>query len=240
MRSYSRTCALLWLLLAGSLAGCATLSSSPRDAAKPVPAAPPEEDRVQLRYASLPQPLRPLAVHYWFIAWDHRTGQWNRWEVWQAAHQVPTSWGHIHKDLMPPDAGVGGGPCHVAAEWHGATAQKLRAALNAPEDYPDRDRYRAWPGPNSNTYVAWVLRRAGVACELQPRAIGKDYRGWAGGGISPLRTGAQFDTPVVGLEAGLREGVEAHALCLTFGVRLWPPAIKTPLGALGAHSKPGN
>jgi hypothetical protein len=32
-----------------------------------------------------------------------------------------------------------------------------------------------WPGPNSNTFVAWVLREAGVEHALDPRAIGRNY-----------------------------------------------------------------
>ena len=32
-----------------------------------------------------------------------------------------------------------------------------------------------WPGPNSNTFVAWVLREAGVEHALDPRGIGRNY-----------------------------------------------------------------
>jgi hypothetical protein len=44
-----------------------------------------------------------------------------------------------------------------------------------------------WPGPNSNTFAAWVLREAGVAEPLDPRGIGRNYRTTA-----PLR---YFDAP---------------------------------------------
>jgi hypothetical protein len=32
---------------------------------------------------------------------------------------------------------------------------------------------------------------------------------------------------------GLRDGLEAHLLCLTLGIDAWPPAYKTPVGRLG-------
>ena len=38
------------------------------------------------------------------------------------------------------------------------------------------DRYRYWPGPNSNSYVAWVLERAGIEYALGWRGIGRRWR----------------------------------------------------------------
>jgi hypothetical protein len=32
-----------------------------------------------------------------------------------------------------------------------------------------------WPGPNSNTFVAWVLREAGIDFALDARGIGRSY-----------------------------------------------------------------
>jgi hypothetical protein len=222
-----------WGLLAGLLTGCiGTLSSRPRG----VPlgsAIRPGEAVVQLRQATLPSALGLVAVHYWFAVFEPERGDWSRWEVWQTGGMVATSWGHVHKDLMAPDSGVGGGPFRIAAEWRGDKARDLLAVLNRPDDYPYRNVYRAWPGPNSNTYAAWVLKQARVACDLHPMAIGKDYCGLIGGGLSSTRTGFQGETPLVGLKLGLKDGVELHALCLTFGVDLFPPALKTPFGRLG-------
>jgi hypothetical protein len=130
---------------------------------------------VQLRLASLPSLLRPIAVHCWFTVLDEATGGWERWEVWQTPGAGGESWGHLHRNLMPPDRGVGGGPSRNAAEWHSEDAAAILAVLHDPLRYPYRDRYRYWPGPNSNTYVAWVLREAGIDHPLHPRAIGSGY-----------------------------------------------------------------
>jgi hypothetical protein len=130
--------------------------------------------RAELRHATLPPPLNLIAAHYWFVVWDC-TGC-HRWEVWQTSNAGGArSIGHVHCDLKPIDAGVGGGPMRIAARWTGEEASAIAAVLRDAHSYPHCERYRAWPGPNSNTFVAWVLRRAGVSHRLGVRALGKRY-----------------------------------------------------------------
>ena len=129
--------------------------------------------RVELRYATLPGVLRFVAAHYWFVVWDGAGCQ--RWEVWQTRNAGGRSIGHVHCDLKPPDAGVGGGPMRVAARFTGRDAAAIAKVLREVEIYPHCDRYFVWPGPNSNTFVAWVLRRAGIAHPLHWMAFGKRY-----------------------------------------------------------------
>jgi hypothetical protein len=198
----------------------------------------PDGPLVQLRYATLPSLCRAIAVHHWFTAFDPETRQWQRWEVWQNRNAGGKSWGHVHCDLMHPDRGVGGGPCVVAAEWRGETARALHGVLLDHARYPHREQYRVWPGPNSNTYVAWVLREAGVPCDLDPRAIGKDYLGLGGAGRITA-TGFQVETPLLGVKLGRAEGAELHLLGFTLGVQTSPPALKTPLGRLKLCLFPG-
>ena len=97
---------------------------------------------------------------------------------------------------------------------------------------------RAGPGPNSNTYVAWVLKRAKVPVDLHPMAIGKDFLGLIGAGLSPTRTGVQVESPILGLKVGLKDSIEIHLLCTTIGLDLWPLAFKTPFGGLGIPESP--
>lgn len=130
--------------------------------------------RVQLRYASLPFPLGLLAVHSWFVVFEPG-GDCHRCEVWQTKNAGGTSIGHVHRDLKPPDAGVGGGPARIAREWTGAGAERISAVLESCSSYPYCHRYLAWPGPNSNTFAAWVLRQAGVAHRLPWRAFGRGF-----------------------------------------------------------------
>jgi hypothetical protein len=129
---------------------------------------------VQLRCATLPTVLGALAVHHWLVVFEP-SGRAHRWEVWQTRNAGGTCIGHVHRDLKHPDAGVGGGPYRVAAEWSGAQALAIQAVLGRISDYPWCERYRAWPGPNSNTFVAWVLEQAGIECALGWKAIGGRY-----------------------------------------------------------------
>ena len=130
---------------------------------------------VQLRYATLPFPLKRLAVHCWFVVFEPG-GTCHRWEVWQTKNAGGTSIGHLHRDLKAPDAGVGGGPARIAAEWRGEAAAAISRTLEESKNYPYCHRYRAWPGPNSNTFAAWVLHEAGVEHELPWRALGRAFR----------------------------------------------------------------
>ena len=95
--------------------------------------------------------------------------------MWQTKNAGGRSIGHVHCDLKAPDAGVGGGPMRIAAEWRGDEARAIASVLEKISDYPHCARYRLWPGPNSNTFVAWVLREAGVRHRLGLRGIGAGY-----------------------------------------------------------------
>lgn len=110
-----------------------------------------------------------------------------------------------------------------------AAIPKIRKAA---ADYPYRDRYRAWPGPNSNTFISFILRSVpelGIA--LPPNAIGRDWlvgeRFWS---RSESGTGVQVSLwGLAGFTAGLRDGLEVQLLGLDFGVDLLRPALKLPI-----------
>jgi hypothetical protein len=131
--------------------------------------------RVELRYATLPFPVGAFAVHHWFVVFDGNAR--TRWEVWQTKNAGPHCIGHVHRDLKGPDDGVGGGPACIAARWDGEPAKRIARVLQSVENYPYCERYRYWPGPNSNTFAAWVLREAGVEQPLHWKAFGKNYKG---------------------------------------------------------------
>ena len=94
-----------------------------------------------------------------------------------------------------------------------------------------------WPGPNSNTFVAWIARQfPQLEIELPPTAVGKDF---LGRGFEVMRTpsgtGWQFTyAGYVGAALGLREGVELHLLGATLGLDPEELAIKLPsIGKVG-------
>lgn len=118
----------------------------------------------------------------------------------------------------------------VHAVHHGADAARIGAAiLQVAGSYPDVHDYRAWPGPNSNSFVVWLSRQVqGFSLQLPPNAVGKDWTPWVRVGGTTTRTGVAVDTALFGAQVGLAEGVELHVLGLTAGVGLWPPQLKLP------------
>jgi hypothetical protein len=106
---------------------------------------------------------------------------------------------------------------------------KIEAAVRA---YPYPASYRTWPGPNSNTFTAYVARAVPeMRLSLPSTAIGKDYLpDGALAARSPSGTGVQLSVfGVAGMMAGLDEGLELNVLGLTFGVAVKRPALKLPI-----------
>jgi hypothetical protein len=111
--------------------------------------------------------------------------------------------------------------------------ERIEAAVQA---YPYADRYRVWPGPNSNTFTAFVLREVPeLRVDLPPTAIGKDYLGKLPVNTTPSGTGGQFNVfGLFGVLAGVKEGVEVNVLGLTVGIDPDDLAVKLPiLGHVG-------
>jgi hypothetical protein len=119
-----------------------------------------------------------------------------------------------------------------------AIIQRIEAAA---KEYPYAARYHVWPGPNSNTFTAFVLRKVPeLRVDLPPTAIGKDYLGWRSLNITPSGTGAQANLfGLAGVAVGLEEGLEVNVLGLTFGVDPKSLSIKLPIvGRIGPHPVP--
>jgi hypothetical protein len=119
-----------------------------------------------------------------------------------------------------------------------AIIDRIEAAVEA---YPYPGRYHVWPGPNSNTFTAFILRRVPeLRVDLPPTAIGKDYLGWRSVNKTPSGTGGQASLfGVVGVAAGLEEGIEVNLLGLNFGVDPKSLSIKLPVvGRIGPHRVP--
>ncbi len=114
-----------------------------------------------------------------------------------------------------------------------ALITRIETAVQA---YPYADTYRVWPGPNSNTFTAFVLREVPeLRVDLPPTAIGKDYLGAMPIAKTPSGTGGQLSIMgVAGVAAGWEEGFELNLLGLTFGVDPNSFALKLPLiGRIG-------
>lgn len=174
-----------------------------------------------------------FAVHSWIVVKDTGERSYTRYDY--------TAWGDpIRVNGFAADGRwFGDEPQIVGAADGDAAARmipKIRAAIAdyKPRAYGD---YRAWPGPNSNTFVAAALAAVPeLQTTLPPTAIGKDYPfdgSWFG--WTPSRTGIRATLGgYLGVTAGWVEGVELNVLGAVIGFDLRYPAIKLPgLGRIG-------
>jgi len=102
-------------------------------------------------------------------------------------------------------------------------------------EYPYANTYTLWPGPNSNTFVAWIARAVPeLEADLPATAIGKDYIGSDMISSAPSGKGFQFSLRgLLGIAASSVDGVELNVLGLNFGVS--GSGIKLPIvGRIGA------
>jgi len=106
--------------------------------------------------------------------------------------------------------------------------EKIDLAANR---YPYMKDYTMWPGPNSNTFTAWVSRAVPeLQLDLPPTAIGKDYLGYRFISHAPSGSGLQISVfGLLGVLVSAVEGIEFNFLGLSFGLNWNPLAIKLPL-----------
>ncbi|HAC62980.1 MAG TPA: DUF3750 domain-containing protein [Cyanothece sp. UBA12306] len=131
------------------------------------------ETIVELRAAKIPL-IGFVAIHYWYVV--IRGNQQDRWEIWQKPGLSPVSWGHLHKNLMPYTNGVGNGDSWLETSWTKELGNSLAKTIeNSPITYPYNYCYRYFPGPNSNTYVKWILNQTNFDYRLSIKAIGQYY-----------------------------------------------------------------
>jgi hypothetical protein len=137
-----------------------------------------------------------------------------------------------------PDGRWFGNEPDLITELRGETAAvAIPKVLDAVATYPYADQYQLWPGPNSNTFMAWVGRHVPeLKMDLPANAIGKDYP--INGSLfdrTPSGSGYQLSMlGILGISMGREEGFELNLLGLNFGVDLLKPALRLPfLGRVG-------
>lgn len=180
-----------------------------------------------------------FAVHCWLAAKPRGADRYTRYEVigWYARNggsAVSIS------DSGTPDAEWYGSAPVLIRDLRSVDAERIIAKLpEAIASYAFATTYRAWPGPNSNTFIAHLGRQIReLDLTLPSNAIGKDYLPL--GQIfarTPSGTGVQLSfSGVLGVTAGADEGIELNVLGLVIGVDARHPALKLP----GIGRVPGN
>ena len=173
-----------------------------------------------------------FSLHSWVVFKPANATTWSRYDV--------VGWGQpVRSNGWAPDGRWFGDVPVVLLDVRGAQAEalipKVKAAI-AEYGYNQFGDYRMWPGPNSNTFVATVLRAVPeLETTLPPNAVGKDFRAYPYVGLTDSRTGVEASLlGLLGFKLGWVEGVELNFLGLVAGLDLRHPGIKLPgFGRIG-------
>jgi len=176
-----------------------------------------------------------FGVHTWIAVKPTNAGAYRVYEV--IGWRLRSARSVVSVSERHPDARWYGSVPELIAEKRGAGVDSIIERIDkAVAGYPYADRYTAWPGPNSNTFTAWVLRAAPeLRADLPPTAIGKDYLGERIASSAPSGSGYQLSLlGLLGIAASGVEGLEVNLLGLTFGINPLDLSLKLPLvGRIG-------
>lgn len=174
-----------------------------------------------------------FASHCWLVLKAEGAESYTRYDY--------TAWGApIRVNGFPPDGRwFGRDPVQVFAADGPEAAAMIPAMQAAIAGYAFRNQgdYRAWPGPNSNTFVAAVLDAVpGLTVALPNTALGKDFPHdgrWLR--QTPSGTGLRLTLGgYAGVTLAWVEGIEVSVLGAVAGLDLRRPGIKLPgLGRFG-------
>jgi hypothetical protein len=246
-KCFRNTCIILLLLLAASALGSwgrvsvADWRTASREPAGIAPNPAITQEAVVQVYAARAYSWRgTFGVHTWIAVKPTAAPAYTVYEVigWRAYYDEPV----LAITERAPDARWFGNLPEVLADLRGKGVDDVIKRIDkVARSYPYLNSYTVWPGPNSNTFTAFVARDIPeLKLDLPPTAIGKDYL--PNGNIvgkSPSGTGFQFSLfGLVGVLAGIEEGIELNVLGLTFGLDPLDFALKLPLiGRVGPVSQ---
>lgn len=184
-----------------------------------------------------------FAVHSWIAVKEKNADFYTTYQV--MGYRVYRGGNAVVSGHDVPDRRWFGAEPHLIQDLRGdAAAQAIPHIHALAQSYPYPHHYQIWPGPNSNTFISYIIRHTPqLTVELPPNAIGKDWIdngklfGWSESG-----TGIQFSLfGLLGFTLGLAEGIEIDILGLTFGIDFFRPALKLPfIGRVGMRDAPLN
>jgi hypothetical protein len=175
-----------------------------------------------------------FATHCWIVFKPAGAASYARYDY--------TAWGEhpIRLNGFEPDGRWFGRRPDVvfAADGDAAAAlvPKIEMAI-AGYAWRNPGDYRAWPGPNSNTFISAITDAVPeITAVLPPTAIGKDYP-YDGHWLRRTPSGTGFKLTIGGyggLIVAWVEGIEVNILGAVAGFDIRRPAVKLPgIGRLG-------
>ncbi len=204
------------------------------------PAAATPEAVVQIYYARALNWRGIFGVHTWIATKPENAPEYTIHQVigWRLFRGLPAV---LSAPGVPDGRWFGNEPTLITDLRGIEAAQAIPKILDAVASYPYPDDYKVWPGPNSNTFIAYIGRQVPeLRMDLPATAIGKDYP--SNGSMidrTPSGTGYQVSMlGVLGVSVAREEGFELNLLGLNFGVDFFKPALKLPfIGRIGMSER---
>lgn len=181
-----------------------------------------------------------FGVHTWIATKPENAPEYTIHQVigWRAYRGLPVI---VSAPGIPDGRWFGNEPTLISGLRGSAAAEAIPKILEAVANYPYANEYQLWPGPNSNTFMAYIGRKVPeLQMDLPATAIGKDYP--INGSMldrTPSGTGYQLSMlGLLGVSVGREEGFELNLLGLNFGIDFFRPALKLPfIGRLGVGER---
>jgi hypothetical protein len=171
-----------------------------------------------------------FAVHTWIAIKPKDTNYYIIYQVigWRVLWHLPPL--IATKDI--PDRHWFDQKPSIILDIRGDKADKLIPDIvKAANSYPYAYNYLTWPGPNSNTFTAYVARRVPeLRLTLPSNALGKDFLpNYTFFTQAPSGTGYQISLGgLFGITLARKEGLEINILGLVYGISPATMTIKLP------------
>lgn len=171
-----------------------------------------------------------FAVHTWIAVKTKNASFYTVYHLigWRSFWNLPIV--AIEKDL--PDRYWFNQKPNMLLDIRGEKAEKIIPKIEqAAQSYPYPNTYNTWPGPNSNTFIAWIARAVPeMQLALPSNAIGKDYLPIKNF-LSPAPSGTGYQLSidgVMGIMLAKKEGLEINILGLVYGFNPFTLTLKLP------------
>jgi len=221
----------IWVLLSGQASLQGDWSTATRQAAGIAP--DPKKTRgaiVQVYAARVFSWRGILAVHTWIAVKPTDAPAWTTYQV--IGWSVMRGGKAVAIRQEAPDRYWFGNRPEIVADLRGEGVDDIiRRIDRAARSYPYNEEYTVWPGPNSNSFTAWIGREVpGLDLDLPPTAIGKDWLGATTfAAATPSGTGFQLSLyGLFGVIVAVEEGLELNLGGLTLGIDPLDLALKLP------------
>ncbi len=116
-----------------------------------------------------------FAIHTWVVTKSAQADRYTRYQVigWRLRRGMPV----VSLTTGNPDGDWFGSKPVLLLDRRGEAAESLISAIHdAALSYPFADEYVMWPGPNSNSFTAWIgLEVPELGLDLPAKALGKSW-----------------------------------------------------------------